>query len=126
LSFELFSDLAEHINCCHDPEMFYPCEDCEVAFSSASTLETHIVNDHDWIPQLDGPMLENYDFSDINILSEEPGEIRKANFALNKNKQMKEIRKDAKIVDFEVTVNNDDENYTIKCSSGFDIHVARS
>ena len=45
--------------------MFYPCEDCEVAFSSALTLETHIVNDHDWIPQLDGPMLENYDFSEI-------------------------------------------------------------
>ena len=99
--------------------MFYPCEDCEVAFSSASTLDTHILNDHDWIPQLDGPMLENYDFSDLNILSEEPREIRKANFALNKKKQTKEIRKDAKIVDFEVNVNNDDENYTIKCSSGF-------
>ena len=39
---------------------------------------------------------------------------------------MGEIRKDAKIDDFVVNVNNADENCTIKCSSGFYIQVAKS
>ena len=73
--------------------MFYSCGVCEVVFSTELTLETHIMNDHDWIPQLDGPMLENYDFSDINILGDVPGEIRTKNYAFNKTKQMKGIKR---------------------------------
>jgi hypothetical protein len=123
---EQFCDIAEHIYCCHDQAKFHPCEECEFSFPTSSTLEAHIVNDHDRIPQLDGPILANYDFSDINILADVPGEIRTKNYAFNKTKQMKEIKRDAKIVDFEVKVNNEDENCTIKCSSGFYIQVARS
>ena len=87
--FEQFCDIAEHIYCFHDPATYLPYEECEVSFTTSSTLETHIVNGHNRIPQLDGPILENYVFSDINILGDVPGEIRTKNYAFNKTKQMK-------------------------------------
>ena len=130
LSFEQFCDLSEHVKNFHNDENFNPCVDCELFFHTSSALEVHIVKDHERMQQFDGPIQEQYDFSDSTILDIVPNEseptVRTAKYAFNKNKQMKEIKKDAKIPDFDVTVNNDDENCTIKCSSGFYIQVARS
>ena len=70
------------------------------------------------IPQLDGAITDLFDF-------EQPLS-RTAPYTLNREKQMDKIRSDANIEDFEVTVNNDDQNVTIKCSSGFYIQVGRA
>ena len=42
--FEQFCDLSEHIKTFHDPNMFYPYAECELAFPTRLYLETHIVN----------------------------------------------------------------------------------
>ena len=76
-------------------------------------MEAHLLDDHGHIPQLDGPDQELYVFPDPPSYSE--NKVRTATYAFNKNKQMREIKKDAKIADFEVNVNNNDENCTIKC-----------
>lgn len=51
--------------------------------------------------------------------------VRLANFALNQEKQVQKIKNDAMLKDFEVVVNNLDENTNIKCSSGFYSQVAK-
>ena len=52
--------------------------------------------------------------------------VRTASFSLKQSKQVNKIREDAKLNDYEVTVNNGDQNVTIKCSSGFYIQVAKA
>ena len=74
------------------------------------------------ISQVDGPRQELYEFNDIAPVNI----ARAANFAFNKDKQTEKIKKDALINDFEVTVNNQDQNANVKCSSGFYLQVARS
>ena len=56
-----------------------------------------------------------------------PGKVnsREANYMLNDNKQVKGIVQDAKLIDYEVEYNNNEENATIQCSSGFYKTVAR-
>ena len=49
---------------------------------------------------------------------------RHAAFALNRTKQLKNLRKDAIIEDFDIVINNYEENVNIKCSSGFYLEVA--
>ena len=49
---------------------------------------------------------------------------KRAAFALNKKKLTKNLKKDAQIAMFDTTVNNYDENISIKCSSGFFLEVA--
>ena len=50
---------------------------------------------------------------------------RSANYVLNKDKQTSKIVNDSTIKDFNVTINNNDTNVNIKCSTGFYIQVAR-
>ena len=45
--------------------------------------------------------------------------MRTANYILNQDKQVKGIYADAKIPDYDVNVNCNDENCCIKCSTGF-------
>ena len=40
-----------------------------------------------------------------------------ANYALNTDMKMNNIREDANLNDYEVNINNNDKNITIKCSS---------
>ena len=90
-------------------------------------LNNHVDTEHDGvnasvIPQYDGPLQE------LPELIQDPNStsVRTANFTLNQNKQTERIKHDAAINDYEVTVNNMDQNATIKCSTGFYIQVARS
>ena len=120
-SFEQFSDLSDHILTQHDASQFYPCDECELAFPTMILLDSHVEMEHKHlIAQCDGPTQEVFDFTNVSP----PETVRTANYSLNKNKQMNEIHKDASINDFEVTVNNFDQNATIKCSSGFYTQVA--
>ena len=48
----------------------------------------------------------------------------RAVFALNKKKQLKNLKKDAQISTFHAIANNFNENVNIKCSSGFFLQVA--
>ena len=121
--FEQFCDLSEHIKTYHNPCQFYPCDECELAFPTMLFLETHIESEHNSpLPQCDGLMQEIYEFTDIS--ASPPKTVRSANYSLNKKKQMNEIQKDANLKDFDVSVNNADQNVTIKCSSGFYTQVA--
>ena len=119
--FENYNEFCEHCLSSH-PCHFFPCYECEIAFASLYDLEDHIANQHQDIPQVDGTDLDltDFNFTPCN------DNTRTKNYALNEQKQMNEIRKDAKIDDFTITVNNSDENCTIKCSSGFYIQVAKS
>ena len=51
-------------------------------------------------------------------------DTRHAAFALNCTKQLKNLRKDAIIEDFDIVINNHEENVNVKCSSGFYLKVA--
>ena len=73
-----------------------------------------------FIPQFDGPGQELFEFTDgFNV-------NRTAGFTFNQEKQTEKIKKDTKINDYEVNINNSDQNATIKCSTGFYIQVARA
>ena len=50
---------------------------------------------------------------------------REANYSLNQNKQWRGIQDDANLIDYDVNLNNYEENATIKCSSGFFLQVAK-
>ena len=78
----------------------------------------HADNELQQIPQIDGAIADLFDF-------EQPIS-RTAPYTLNRDKQMEKIQSDATIEDFVVTVNNNDQNVTIKCSSGFYIQVGRA
>ena len=120
-SFEQFSDLSEHTVAAHPTQLVFTCDDCEVNFKKLTYLEDHISREHKehFIPQLDGPVQEVFDFTNIP-------DTRSATFSFNQDKQTEKIRNDASICDYEVTINNNDQNGTIKCSTGFYIQVARA
>ena len=130
LSFDNFGDLSEHIVTSHESES-YPCEECETIFLSLPALEYHFEEEHlipphaqlgDLIPQYDGPGQEANPYTGL------PGttSVRTASFTFNQAKQTEKITRDATLNDYEVNVNNSDENATVKCSSGFYIQVARA
>ena len=120
-TFDNFSDLCEHNESSHTAHEFYPCDVCEKTFVSLETLEDHITDVHS-LQQLDGPIQELFDFAGPS----NQDSVRTKPFALNRTRQINDIRKDSTIADFDITVNNHDENCTIKCSSGFYIQVAQS
>ena len=114
---------------CYDDSLnlVYPyptCESCKIAFPFHGKLEKHVQLEHSeqtvTIPQIDGLDQEMYEFSDV------PPTFRTASYSLNQSKQIEKIRADAALNDYEVTVNNNDQNVTIKCSSGFYIQVAKA
>ena len=49
---------------------------------------------------------------------------RHTGFALNQSKQIKNLRRDAVIENYDTVINNHDENLNAKCSSGFYLEVA--
>ena len=120
-----------------DNSPLYPYEECESIFLDLDSIEKHLENDHsqydqpdlhenehlDKISQFDGPCDELYVFETLPNTSTS---IRTANYAFNQKKQTDNIIKDASINDYEVTVNNDDQNATVKCSTGFYLQVGRA
>ena len=123
LNFEQFYDLNSHIEAYHQVDTIFPCDECQLSFKSLVELEAHVDSEHtqQHIPQYDGPVQEFHEFTDIS-----PDTcIRTAGYSFNQDKQTEKIKNDAKLDDYEVTVNNSDQNATIKCSTGFYIQVAR-
>ena len=105
---------------CLPPE---PCPPAPEKVNNTSLLESLSPIS---IPQLDGPVpeLSNLVTTHDNILTNTS--TRTANFIFNQDKQTEKIKNDAKINDYEVNVNNGDQNATVKCSSGFYLQVARA
>ena len=68
------------------------------------------------MPQVDGP---------LDLSTPNGPNIQEANYCLNKNKQVTGIQNDATLIDYDVELNNFEENATIKCSSGFYAQVAK-
>ena len=117
-NFEIFNDLCAHMQSLHADLELYPCEDCNLILKTKSALELHIEGGH--ITQIDGLELDSFDFGNI------PGAtMRTSSYTLNQEKQTEKIVKDALKNDYEVSVNNDDQNATIRCSSGFYLQVAK-
>ena len=113
------------------------CYKCDKTFQQYSGLRKHVETDHkevhadesdnsyseEIIPQLDGPLP---DVSHL-VTHRQPGpSLQVASFQFNQEKQTQKIVNDAAIPDYEINVNNDDQNATVKCSSGFYIQVARA
>jgi hypothetical protein len=86
-----------------------------ISFPLHEDLERHVDIEHNdyTIPQVDGIDQDLFVFTDVSPT------VRTDSFSLNQSKQVTKIREDAKLNDYEVTVNNGDQNVTIKCSSGF-------
>ena len=75
------------------------------------------------IPQVDGPPPDiPYQ---VTHTQPEPSS-HTANYQFNQEKRTAKIVKDAAISYNDINVNNDDQNATVKCSSGFYIQVARA
>ena len=126
-AFTQFPEYCDHIKDNHASCTIFPCYDCEKTFSSLSALELHIEKNHVGseceILQLDG----QDDGLDLAIAeSHSDVTVRTADYAFNQTKQTEKIVKDATKPDYDVNVNNNDQNATIKCSPGFYIQVARA
>ena len=61
----------------------------------------------------------------MNRFSRPSLHARKTSFSLDKNKQLKKLRKDASLADFEIEVSPNNENVNIQCSTGFYTKVAK-
>jgi hypothetical protein len=134
VSFPLQKDLMKHLEAEHslqnfpqgmdglNQEMFE--SDPPSLTNTVDVLSTSLESPSDdcLIPQVDGINQELFEFSDLPP----DNTVRKASYSLNQAKQMSKIRDDAALDDFQVTVNNNDQNVTIKCSSGFYIQVAKA
>ena len=123
LTFEQFSDLSDHTAANHPARILFPCNECQLSFGNLAILEEHIYSEHqsNTIPQVDGPCQDLSEASKVLYSNN-----RTAGFTFNHEKQTEKITKDAEINDFEVNINNSDQNATIKCSTGFYIQVARA
>ena len=127
-SFEHFAELSNHIKDNHGSPTVFPCEDCEKVFSSKGALENHTENHHEFdltsvIPQLDG---QDDELELAANMSTNDSAIRTASYTLNQEKQTEKIISDASKNDYEVSINNNDQNATVRCSPGFYIQVARA
>ena len=141
------SNLQRHIETCHLQSPVVSCDVCDLSFNKSRNLINHISLFHSDlstlltpschldlplhdegephlqnIPQVDGPNQELYEFSDLPSVSSS----HTASYSLNQGKQTRKIIEDASLNDYEVTVNNADQNATVKCSSGFYIQVAKA
>ena len=73
-------------------------------------------------------LYSGYTFEDIDVasLTKQPTSTKKtATFSLNKDKQITSLGTDASLPDFEVTVNDNDKNVNIQCSTAFYDAVAK-
>ena len=122
------SELLEHIRTTHERNA-PTCKFCNLTLASNSKLNNHINLKHKEaqpsiispITQLDGLDLDSFDFDQGTSNTSK----RTTNYKLNQTKQTEKIIKDAKKSDYEVTINNNDQNSTIRCSSGFYLQVGR-
>ena len=153
--FEVFYDLNFHLSVAHESDPLFPCEDCELIFTSFPHLEQHIITDHG--SPLPSPGIPDQRWDSVYNTTSELHEhqkdchemipqvdglanelvdfdftslpsnttVRSASFTLNQEKQTAKIVKDAARNDFEANINNNDTNVTVKCSAGFYIQVAR-
>ena len=117
-TFEDFNDLCAHIQTIHTDLQIFLCEDCNIILYTKTALELHIEGDH--ITQIDGLELDTFDFDDTPNAT-----VRSSNYTLNHEKQTMKIVKDASKNDYDISINNDDQNATIRCSSGFYLQVAK-
>ena len=126
--FPSIPELQSHLDEDHTGYVITGLEDSsgdfsEMCHTSCSEQEPLIQNDHEEEPidQLDGLDLDFYEFNDVPPDTT----VRTASYSLNQGKQTMKIVKDASINDYDITINNDEQNVTIKCSAGFYIQVAR-
>ena len=84
----------------------------------------YIPNSSTCLPQTDG-IIDLPNSPSMSDLSSVSHHTRTAEFFFNQDKQERAIQADAQIEDYTVTVNNYDENCSIKCSSGFYMAVAK-
>ena len=99
-----------------DMRPLHSCDLGDIAFPLKDSVEA------EFIDQLDGAISDIDGVHEVN----QPATSRTAPYAFNLQKQTDKIKADATIHDFEVTVNNNNQNATIKCSSGFYIQVGKS
>ena len=67
-----------------------------------------------------------YTFEDVNEPPSHPSATNKvANFALNKDKQIRSLAVDADLTDYEILINDDGKNVGIQCSTAFYEAVAK-
>ena len=121
-------DLHEHLRTMHESNTI-ACDFCNLVFLSESKLNYHIKEKHNEaqdlnispIVQLDGLDLDSFDFDNGGSNTTK----RTTNYKLNQSKQTEKIIKDANKSDYDITINNNDQNSTIRCSSGFYLQVGR-
>ena len=77
----------------------------------------------DYQPVLPGPSV-TASVSRLNTFARPTTTARKASFSLDKNKQLKKLRKDSVVSNFEIEVSPGNENVNIHCSIGFYTKVA--
>ena len=147
LTFANILDFSKHMRNNHNDTNFFSCKNCRLTFINLDDLNFHIELEHDEpvstfpqcsnllddrnshepidpdplspIPQYDGPSDE------LSTLLDPHTSTRIANYSLNQQKQTDKIVKDAALTDYDVTVNNNEMNVTIKCSPGFYLQVAK-
>ena len=142
LTFANRSDFSLHMRNHHSGAKSFPCKNCRLTFIGPDDLNFHMKYEHEDpnspvdnlslnlhthvdlvspIPQYDGPSDE------LSRILDPPSHTstRTANYSLNQQKQTDKIIKDAALNDYDVTVNNNDMNVTIKCSPGFYLQVAK-
>ena len=51
VKFERFADLSSHTEAYHPAHIEFTCEDCLMRFAHLDELDTHIYNEHHFIPQ---------------------------------------------------------------------------
>ena len=71
----------------------------------------------DYQPVLPGPSV-TASVSRLNTFARPTTTARKASFSLDKNKQLKKLRKDSVVSNFEIEVSPGNENVNIHCSIG--------
>ena len=123
-----------HIDAKHTPSTSTDPLFQSVVHSPPNNLSDRLVFDS--IPQCDGnDTIDSCDSKDESVVAETQVcekdsnklsyYIRRHSFTLNREKQAANVVHDSSIEDFEITVNNQDTNVNIKCSSGFYASVAR-
>lgn len=129
-TFETTREHQIHTKTHHGQLLSQHCHLCDFAFETCDQLDNHFDIVHapclEPIPQYDGPLDE------LTASLTKPGPsssshtCRTAKYTFNQQKQTDKIKDDALIDDFDININNKDQNATVKCSSGFYLQVARA
>ena len=125
------SALVTPIHTMTDNDILRPCrssippdDDIAEASTSAHPEIEQLIGDQFNISQVDGTidiMDDSYQASNHDSITS----VRLKDYSFNHDKQLKKIEEDAKLVDYHVSVNSNNENCNIECSSGFYVQIAR-